>query len=114
MSTSSDHVAPPRNGKLQVNAVSAVGVLNVLVNDDDLEDNDHRSQYYTFTCDVDCSITFRADDKGITDPDPTAVAGVARTFVMSAGTEYHWYITDQSRFFDHLGSAAGFLRWWRS
>ena len=115
MSVGSEHVGTPRVGRIKVVAlVDAVGQLNILVNEDSVPPNDQRSTYYTFMSDVACSITFRSDNKSATNPDPTAVSGLARTFVMQANTEYHWWIDNSARYFDIMPQGPGFLRWFTS
>ncbi len=114
MSSTSQHVAPPREGKIQVLAIIAGTTAQQVVNDDTLPDNDNTSYYYTFVSDVDVSITFGPAALAMAIPDPAAVAGAVRTFNMTAGTEYHWWIDDSARTFRTTGAGAGLLRWFRS
>ncbi len=114
MSSMSDHVAPPREGKIQVLAIIAGTTAQQVVNDDTIAANDSRAQYYTFVSDVLTAITFGPDTLAMAIPDPAAVAGLTRTFNMQPDTEYHWYIDNASRTFRTTGTAGGFLRWFRS
>jgi hypothetical protein len=108
MSTASI-IRPPREGSILVLALTAAPSTQQSLGELEAEE----SGYWNFIADVDWYATFGSKGTVLADPDPAAVAGNGRTFLIPAKSVFSWVLGQDAMVFKARGSAVGTLRYYR-
>ena len=101
-------VLPPQQGEIRAVVLAAAASLE---QDTGVADGETS---FLFVCDAAFYLTFSANGVSgtITAPDPTAIAGNARTMRYGPDTVYPFVIGPHNRYFRAYGTAASTLRWY--